>query len=55
MEYANGLSSSEQQILKQEIETTLRQKLFFTADVQLVPEEALPRFEMKAKLIEIQG
>ena len=37
--------------LKKEIEGLLREKLVFRADVQLVPEGTLPRFEMKAKLI----
>ncbi|MFU2017926.1 hypothetical protein [Peribacillus butanolivorans] len=38
--------------LKKELEFVLRAKLFFTADVQLVPEESLPRFEIKAELTE---
>ena len=37
--------------LKKELETALRDKLVFRGDVELVPEETLPRFEMKAKLI----
>jgi phenylacetate-CoA ligase len=37
--------------MKKELETALRDKLVFRADVELVPEETLPRFEMKAKLI----
>lgn len=37
--------------LKRELEDALRAKLVFRADVQLVPEGTLPRFEMKAKLI----
>jgi phenylacetate-CoA ligase len=37
--------------LKKELETALRDKLVFRAEVELVPEETLPRFEMKAKLI----
>jgi phenylacetate-CoA ligase len=37
--------------LKKELETALRDKLVFRADVDLVPEGTLPRFEMKAKLI----
>ena len=37
--------------LKKELETILREKLVLRADVELVPEETLPRFEMKAKLI----
>ncbi|MBL7211840.1 MAG: phenylacetate--CoA ligase family protein [Desulfobacteraceae bacterium] len=37
--------------LKKELETVLRNKLVFRADVELVPDGTLPRFEMKAKLI----
>ena len=37
--------------LKKELETVLRAKLVFRADVELVPEASLPRFEYKAKLI----
>jgi phenylacetate-CoA ligase len=37
--------------LKTELESALRDKLVFRAEVELVPEETLPRFEMKAKLI----
>jgi len=33
------------------LETSLRDKLVFRADVELVPEGTLPRFEMKANLI----
>jgi phenylacetate-CoA ligase len=36
--------------LKKELETVLRDKLVFRADVELVPEGTLPRFEMKANL-----
>ncbi|WP_244525345.1 AMP-binding protein [Bacillus sp. 166amftsu] len=52
VEYSKGLNENEKGTLKKEIESVLRAKLFFTADVQLVPEESLPRFEMKAKLTE---
>jgi len=48
-EYASG--EKDLAALKKELETTLREKLVFRADVELVPEETLPRFEMKAKLI----
>jgi phenylacetate-CoA ligase len=46
-------TSSEKNLnaLKKELETTLREKLVFRADVELVPEGTLPRFDMKAKLI----
>lgn len=37
--------------LKHEIENLLKEKLVFKAEVDLVPEGTLPRFEMKAKLI----
>jgi phenylacetate-CoA ligase len=37
--------------LKKTLETALREKLVFRADVELVPDGTLPRFEMKAKLI----
>jgi phenylacetate-CoA ligase len=37
--------------LKKVLEEALRDKLVFRADVELLPEGTLPRFEMKAKLI----
>ncbi len=37
--------------LKHEIESLLKEKLVFKAEVNLVPEGTLPRYEMKAKLI----
>jgi len=37
--------------LKKELEKVLRDKLVFRADVELVPEGTLPRYEMKAKYI----
>ncbi|MEJ2724442.1 MAG: AMP-binding protein [Deltaproteobacteria bacterium] len=48
-EYAPG--EKDLSTLKKELETALRDKLVFRADVELVPEGTLPRFEMKAKLI----
>jgi phenylacetate-CoA ligase len=48
-EYASG--EKDLDALKKEIEGLLREKLVFRADVELVPEGTLPRFEMKAKLI----
>lgn len=42
---------SDLQPLKHEIENLLREKLVFRADVQLVREGTLPRYEMKAKLV----
>ncbi|MEK3645152.1 MULTISPECIES: phenylacetate--CoA ligase family protein [Aeribacillus] len=52
VEVEDGLTESEQSALKKEIESTLRSKLIFTSDVQLVPKGTLPRFEMKAKLVQ---
>ncbi len=37
--------------LKKEIETVIRENLVFRADVELVPEGSLPRFEYKGKLV----
>jgi phenylacetate-CoA ligase len=37
--------------LKREIEEMVRNKLVFTASVELVPPGTLPRYEMKAQLI----
>ncbi len=37
--------------LKKEVEGVLRDKLLFRADVEMVSEGTLPRFDMKAKLI----
>lgn len=37
--------------LKRDIEGTLRDKLIFSAEVELMPPSTLPRFEMKAQLI----
>ncbi|WP_102348617.1 phenylacetate--CoA ligase family protein [Bacillus sp. Marseille-P3661] len=53
VEYEEELTQEELYVLKKEIETTLRSKLTFTADVQLVPKGTLPRFEMKAKLTQL--
>ena len=39
--------------LKNEVEDALREKLIFRASVELVPEGTLPRYEMKAKLVEV--
>ncbi|MGD9031920.1 MAG: hypothetical protein PVJ69_08930 [Desulfobacteraceae bacterium] len=48
-EYAKGEKDLE--ALKKELEGVLRDKLVFRADVELVPEGTLPRYEMKAQLI----
>jgi phenylacetate-CoA ligase len=52
VEYTNNLSEEEQVSLKKQLTSILREKLFFTPDVQLVLEGSLPRFEMKAKYTE---
>jgi phenylacetate-CoA ligase len=49
VEYSKDVSDLS--ALKQEIEGLLREKLVFKADVHLIPEGSLPRFEMKAQLI----
>jgi phenylacetate-CoA ligase len=46
-----GTGETDLHSLKMELEKILRDKLVFRADVELVPEGTLPRFEMKAKLI----
>ena len=50
VEYGPEVAAEELDSLKQELERTLRDKLFFTGEVMLVPAGTLPRFEMKAKL-----
>ena len=37
--------------LKQELEGLIRDKLIFRADIEMVPPDALPKFEYKAKLV----
>ncbi len=37
--------------LKKELETIIRDKLIFRANIELVPPESLPRYEYKAKLV----
>ncbi len=49
VEYSQG--EKDLDALKKELETVLRDKLVFRADVELVPEGTLPRFEMKAEYI----
>ncbi len=49
VEYAEGEKALDK--LKRELEAALRKRLVFRADVELVPEGTLPRFEMKSKLI----
>lgn len=52
VEVSNTLTEEEKANFAQELKSVLRAKLFFTADIKLVPEGSLPRFEMKAKLTE---
>ena len=49
VEYSSG--EKDLNALKKDLENTLREKLVFRADVELVPEGTLPRYEMKTKLI----
>ena len=51
LQVEHGPEVQELDALKKDIEDTLRQKLIFTAEVELVPPGTLPRFEMKAQLI----
>lgn len=46
-----GPEASDLAALKRELETLIRDKLIVKAQVELVPPETLPRFEMKAQLI----
>ncbi|MGO9567192.1 MAG: phenylacetate--CoA ligase family protein [Desulfomonilaceae bacterium] len=48
-EYSRGVEDLT--ALKKELEEVLREKLLFRADVELVSEGTLPRYDMKAKLI----
>jgi phenylacetate-CoA ligase len=48
----NGQDPGDPRSLKNEIEKLLREKLIFSADVELVPPGTLPKFEYKAKLVE---
>lgn len=54
VEYQGDLDQTALVTLKKKIEETLRAKLIFTADVQLVPKGTLPRVEMKAKLVHVE-
>jgi phenylacetate-CoA ligase len=48
----HGANETNLDALKKEIEALLRARLLFVADVELVPAGALPRYEMKAQLID---
>ena len=50
-EYPPGTKEEELPNLKQECEARIRERLIFQANVELVPEGTLPKFEMKAQLI----
>jgi phenylacetate-CoA ligase len=49
VEYLNGTRDLEG--LRKEIEHAVREKLIFRANIDLVPEDTLPKYEYKAKLI----
>ena len=46
-----NLDAGDAEVLRQDIEARLREKLIFRAAVELVPDGALPRYEYKAKLV----
>jgi phenylacetate-CoA ligase len=48
-EYGSG--SPDLTKLKREIESVIREKLIFRANVELVPPDSLPKYEYKAKLV----
>ncbi|WP_052728989.1 phenylacetate--CoA ligase family protein [Bacillus thermotolerans] len=52
-EYAKETSPEALPASKKEVEDLLRAKLMFKANVELVPEATLPRFEMKSKYVEV--
>jgi len=49
VEYSHGVRDLED--LKSQIEAVIREKLIFRANLELVPPDALPKFEYKAKLV----
>ena len=49
VEYGEEAGDHDQ--MKREIETLIREKLIFRANVELVPKDSLPKFEYKAKLV----
>jgi phenylacetate-CoA ligase len=49
VEYGPDVGDVEQ--LKQELEGLIREKLIFRANIEMVPPDALPKFEYKAKLV----
>jgi phenylacetate-CoA ligase len=46
-----GQTPGDLEILKKEVESLIREKLIFRAEVELVPPDTLPKFEYKAKLV----
>ena len=50
-EHSNSTGVDKLVNLKNEIEAKLREKLIFRAELELVPEGSLPRYEYKAKLV----
>ncbi len=48
----HGENPGDLNAMKVEIENLLREKLIFSAKVELVPPGTLPKFEYKAKLVE---
>lgn len=50
VEYSKGVTDLHS--LKEDVEGLLREKLVFKADVHLVPEGSLPRYEMKAQFVQ---
>lgn len=51
LQVEHGPEASDLDALKRELESLIREKLIAKADVELVPPDTLPRFEMKAQLI----
>lgn len=46
-----GREADDMNHMKKEIETLIREKLIFRANVELVPPDSLPKYEYKAKLV----
>jgi phenylacetate-CoA ligase len=55
IEVEQGEQTSDTLALGKKIENALREKLIFTASVTIVPPGSIERFEMKTKLIYIEG
>ena len=55
IEVEHGHQSTNIADLEKFIEKTLREKLIFTAKVSVVPPGTVERFEMKTKLIFVEG